>query len=593
MCPNCHCVLKEGCEHLAAIYTATDDKYDGSKDIPCRECDAMNRNGLVRCWQCGAFLREEIEQVYQKMKSHPAPAEPISQQSEAGEELVEADATASDDDFELSEDVNMFQATENWFTDSQQETSSPEAPEVSVSQDDEPDEEEAEDDLHNLAVSEEKEMGHRPGKKKSSSGPRSFLVKGPCGACRIRVQNYHQGRIGQCPKCSLPFMVPVLATPNKKVDKKKKGKQSVETGTLAESQLIPSAHWHEIIEKKFKPKAKALAGKGGKVDLIRCDQGLLIVWVEKKGLTGVSAAQTEKTRGEIAGHILAGKPLDKIPASRSELIPTELLQQIRFAWPVTEQNKTEEDVSEEHFTAGIPVFGEFSIVLEIPSLPQPAEDDLEAQQEAPVHPGLKQSKKKSKPKKPKKKKVKPPAEPPIRCLAFSLSQYRKVRNWLCEMTEQPNALTVETIPLENFTEPLKCELSEIEFEALGSPDFYQDDPSLETTVVGWSCGSCDAVISEEARVEQKFGGKKPAGLTKAKCPQCEEKFGQNPLYHLTSVVAPPAEPEEDTQVAKESEETSNDAAADSEKSEKKPKTKFSLKGMLQRKKKKSDSESAE
>ncbi|MBL4885189.1 MAG: hypothetical protein JKY95_11725 [Planctomycetaceae bacterium] len=589
MCPSCHHVLKEGFEHLAALYVATDDKYDGSKDVSCLECDAKNRDGLVRCWQCGAFLREEIKNAYQEMKSHPVPAELVDPNLQQDGTTETADQIEdAGDDFELSEDVSMFQADEGWFPDSEQQ-----APEVDQDSDDEDEEE----DLFDLAVTEEKETGSKAGKK--ASRQKSFLVKGPCGSCKIRVQNYHQGKIGSCPKCSLPFMVPVITPPKTKTKKK----ENAEAASLPENLLLTSAKWHEIIEKKFKPKKNMLKGKGENVDIIRHEEGLLFAWSEKKGLAGVSAAQTEKTRGEIAGHILASKPLDKLPASRSELIPIELLQQIRFAWPSTEENTVEDssqekdsaqqDTTEEnaegHFLAGVPAFGETAIVLEIPMLPLAPESDSETE---PAHPGIKQTKKKPKKVK-RRRREKPPEEPPTRCLSLSLTQYRKLRSWLEEMTGQSDFLVQETIPLEDLTQQLKCELSEAEFDVLVWPELYQDDPTIETTVVGWACQCNDVFITEQAREEQKFGGKKPAGLAKAKCPQCEQKFGQNPLYHLTSVVAPPTEPEQEpsTKETPEEPKASKDSAKQTTK--KKPKKKSSFAGMFGKKKKTADSDSTE
>jgi RNA polymerase subunit RPABC4/transcription elongation factor Spt4 len=54
-CPRCGRVLeKVGHEAEAASTIATEG--DGS-EIPCRECGEMIRVGLVRCWNCGSFIR--------------------------------------------------------------------------------------------------------------------------------------------------------------------------------------------------------------------------------------------------------------------------------------------------------------------------------------------------------------------------------------------------------------------------------------------------------------------------------------------------------------------------------------------------------
>ncbi len=37
----------------------------------CRECGESVRTGLVRCWNCNAFMRSDVENTYKEMKSTP------------------------------------------------------------------------------------------------------------------------------------------------------------------------------------------------------------------------------------------------------------------------------------------------------------------------------------------------------------------------------------------------------------------------------------------------------------------------------------------------------------------------------------------
>ena len=588
LCPHCHFVLIEGADHLVKLYSTADSKYDGSKDVPCRECEAMNRDGLVRCWQCGAFLREEIEHVYQEMKAHPVEAVQVESAVEQSENQSEAVAKQEaevpfadfsdddDDDFELSEEVNMFQVDEAVEPDSTSQESADSKENAEQKQEDDAEEEK---NLFDLAVTEQKESQGKAGKRKQLPRHRTFLVKCPSCSSNVRVQNYHQGKTGHCPKCSLPFMVPVLTPPKKKPSTKKGAKAKVEVGVLPENQIIASVSWYEIKEKNFKPKAKSLAGKGEKVDIILRDGGLLFSWAEKKGLMGASAASTEKTRGEIAGHLLASKPLDKLPCSRNELIPIDQLEQIKFAWPAVDA-----ETPEENLLAGIAIFGEHAIAIQLPNLPMPTVEDAENSPETPAHPGLMQSKKKGKAKKPKKKKVKAPEVPPIRFLTLTISQYRKLRGWLEKSTNQQGFLLHAAIPQQDVVQQWKCELSGEEFDALASADFYLEDSAIQTTTVGWACQCGEVMISEKARAEQNFGGKKPAGLAKAKCPKCEQKFGQHPLYHLTSIVAPESIVEKVEKPKAKNKKAAKKETSDQSGSKEKSKKSFSLKSMFKKKK---------
>ena len=50
------------------------------------------------------------------------------------------------------------------------------------------------------------------------------------------------------------------------------------------------------------------------------------------------------------------------------------------------------------------------------------------------------------------------------------------------------------------------------------------------TLLGRTCGACGISVSEETRKKQKIGGASGRGLSRAKCPKCNGKFGNNSLY---------------------------------------------------------------
>ncbi len=575
ICPGCHYVLKQDYIPVVQALIAADEKYDGSHEAPCRECNAMNRKGLVRCWQCGAFLQEEMERIYQAMQMRPSAVIASSelQVESPGTDAADLDdygAFGEDDDFELADDVQMHQYLEELEEEDSSESEIPALGaetmeyegaeegipllhEAGTKQNEEEEEPDEDEELLKLAVREEKEQNRQSAKRKRSAAKGSFLIKGPCNSCKIRVQNYHQGMMGQCPKCALPFMVPVLAPPKKAQKKGEVAAEGSKTALPAE-QILEAARWNEIVLKKFKPKPQLLAGKGDTVDVVRHTNGILFVWPEKKGLLGSNAKQLAKTREEISAHLAAGKPLEQLPAARHELIPLELLSAIRFAQPTTAED----------FTTGVELFGAGLIALEVPALPQP--ETPAAPTEMPV-PAAAKFGKKAKPAKVKAPKVKPPTEPPVRCLTLTLSQFRKLRGWLAEMLTQPDSLADRDIPLENATQSWTCQLSEQPFEALQTPEWYQADAAHPVTTVGWLCQCGEVAISETARAEQKFGGKKPAGLAKAKCPKCEQPFGQKALIHLTEIVAPtPVAPEKPAEEQKDPAATGTDGTTpDSEK----------------------------
>ncbi|TWT62191.1 hypothetical protein [Rubinisphaera italica] len=568
ICPQCHHVLQEGADHVADVYTSSDDRYDGSNEIACRDCKAMNRKGLVRCWQCGAFMQEDMEKVYQEMLLRPAAIieDDDLEIQEITAKTQQSDATAipsldedeDDDDFELDVSFDMVEAEENWFPDSNHdapafdddEEEAESAPVAKL----EPEVEE-EEDLLKLAEKEEKELSRQKSRKKKAAPKNTFLIQGPCGDCKIRVQRYHQGEIGQCPKCTLPFLVPIIDKP-----KSKKAEKETKKEPLPEKLKIEGVHWHEIAIAKFKPKANALKGKGETPDLIRWNDELIFVWPKQKGVKGNAAKQAETVRQNVAEHLQSGKPMQALPTDRFEVLPKGQLSQLFLVQPPYDNN----------FTNGEQVFGPGVLAIELPPAPVIAAETQ--------HPSLTQTKPGKKPKKPKK--PAPPKEPPTRCVVLTLSQYRKVQMWLAEILDQSDFLKMDGIPLQTQTATHTCALAEHEFESLELPEYYQADPALHVVEVGWLCQCGEVAMCEEHRAEQKFGGKKPAGLTKAKCPKCEQKFGKNPLFHLKSVVAPePEKTEEEKLKEKQAAEGESDEGGTKEEA----KSKFSLGGLLKKK----------
>ncbi len=54
-------------------------------EYPCPDCGELVREGLVRCWNCGSFLKAEMEASYRKMRANPAPVifSPIAEEEKA------------------------------------------------------------------------------------------------------------------------------------------------------------------------------------------------------------------------------------------------------------------------------------------------------------------------------------------------------------------------------------------------------------------------------------------------------------------------------------------------------------------------------
>ena len=57
---------------LMTVVPSVDSRLQAQyRDHECPDCGEQVRSGLVRCWRCGGFLREDIAEKYQKMLDGP------------------------------------------------------------------------------------------------------------------------------------------------------------------------------------------------------------------------------------------------------------------------------------------------------------------------------------------------------------------------------------------------------------------------------------------------------------------------------------------------------------------------------------------
>ncbi|MEZ6047985.1 MAG: hypothetical protein R3C11_20895 [Planctomycetaceae bacterium] len=71
VCPTCKQVLLGEGAILEENSSNTPTSEDLDEEVSCSGCGEMVRSGLVRCWNCGGFMREDIAAAYREMKSRP------------------------------------------------------------------------------------------------------------------------------------------------------------------------------------------------------------------------------------------------------------------------------------------------------------------------------------------------------------------------------------------------------------------------------------------------------------------------------------------------------------------------------------------
>ncbi|HAD59804.1 MAG TPA: hypothetical protein DCG12_11220 [Planctomycetaceae bacterium] len=69
-CPECEYMFDEDRAQASQSQVRSDVKGVEMYDI-CTECGESVRTGLVRCWNCNAFMREDVAQRYAEMSARP------------------------------------------------------------------------------------------------------------------------------------------------------------------------------------------------------------------------------------------------------------------------------------------------------------------------------------------------------------------------------------------------------------------------------------------------------------------------------------------------------------------------------------------
>jgi hypothetical protein len=130
---------------------------------------------------------------------------------------------------------------------------------------------------------------------------------------------------------------------------------------------------------------------------------------------------------------------------------------------------------------------------------------------------------------------------PPQYVSLGITQFRKLALALAELFGIENFGGECGIPIEDeYEDQGKCHYLGVPVRGLKNLDFYRADPTCELVVSGWRCAACSLTISADAREKEKLGGKGGKGIAKAKCPKCQQKFGDKPVYALKQSAMHPA-----------------------------------------------------
>ncbi len=514
---------------------SNDESAGINVDVPCRNCGEMVRKGSVRCRECGTFQDPAAEE---KAASRPANLDEF----DVGQSFI-----ASENDFEIAPGVATFDAedtptpapapqmppvaaegdeqyalaedplAEDPLAENESDTPAAETPpaaqEASVdappAEAQQPEaaappapvpQDSTGDALLDSALAEEKEAlrGYygRTVKPEDLVPGKGVVVFCPSGH-KIHVADKYRGRMGRCPHCRAPFLVP--GTPPREIEEEETETPEEDPNAIVRrveksgqyETWLSDVRLHRVQISKVRLKEGSLADESETVDLGFSEDSLLVVTVFKgKGGIGSRAAerkkpeQREKIREFLESNKKKTDPSD-IPFTFSHLITKETADRAWIAQPAPPKG--------ESMFADIPLFGTGVIAIRIPGVE-------ENQERLYITP--------------------------------SLSQYRELVRLLAERLELNLPSEEHGIPLSDQVTPDTCHYTGQHLEALEHVEFYQTDPRFKLSLIGHRCTNCGSCVSEASRQQKKLGGKSGSGIAKAKCPACEQKFGDHPLYSL-------------------------------------------------------------
>ena len=552
-CPQCgHEIEAKPAVEKEASGEVGDRKFREMFD-PCPKCNEMVRYGLVRCWNCNAFMRADVEAKYREMTAKPqaiifsdVPAEQRTEMLPARDKSADAremfDAEEEDDaEFTLNHlpaggasggeielDSPAPAAAVPQAPAPAEKPASPEesgepvpadttgtapsTPADSVSApdkgNDKPDAKDSEeqaspgdindDELLGIAMQDEKDVKRRQRVKAKQSHRKRILLPCSCGAW-IRVREDQGGRTLRCRQCKNPFIVP-------EIKKKEKSPQEASGATAPQIKIgwIENLQLHVITPTDVVLKPGSMEKSFEHVDGVFHESGLYLVKyaaAAKKSMFGKTAdgpPPVEQQRAQVREHIQKTGAIADLPFGELHTVNAEQTSKIRLIQPVAEAH--------ESMFAGVPVFGDGRIAVYLPL-------ELEENRQA--------------------------------FISMPLSVHRRFSEQVSELFGLAIPAEDNGVPATEETDTLFCFLSEVKIEAVKNLAYYENDPGFDIELSGYVCEACGAAITESSRKNKKLGGAAGKGLAKAKCPKCSNKFGSQKAYQVTRKTESTEEVEED------------------------------------------------
>lgn len=508
--------------------------------VGCPHCGEMVRAGLVRCWNCNGFMKQEIAARYADLTTNPQKIIYSTIPLEERTDYLPARSGQVGDDsdgFTLADDVLSDSVTGSGFATpttttgaAAEFTVSPDKPqsttpggrpiiadaiegdlpagEKSATADAKPgtpsdkpsdagtgkSSANATDDLFSIALQEQREDRKRRNERQAERAKRQMLLPCKCGAW-VRVTDEMAGKVVRCRQCRQPVQVP-------EIRRRQTEKKEESTVPKLEITWVNDVWFHVLTPTSVVLKPGSASAQHTEADIAITDSGLHVIAFEsgdkkKKSLLsfGSSDKKQDRTahRRQVRDEIAAKGSLTGLTGCDVRSISSEDVRSLKLVQPIVK-------VQESMF-AGVPIFGEGRIAVFLPIAREQGQQAY---------------------------------------CSFTITAWRTLAARLKEQFSVELPTTDNGVPEGEKSDTHSCFINQSRVESIRNLVYYQQDSAFELELSGYRCTACGAVVSEEGRKKNKLGGANGSGIAKAKCPKCSGKMGEDKLFRLKKAGEKPA-----------------------------------------------------
>ncbi len=566
-CPSCNQVLKEELAvvlpaELPAIARASADS------VACPDCGEMVRKGLVRCWRCGGFLREDIASKYQQMQEAPREVIYSKVQAEPAEVPESASQLMDDDEdgFELADGLSLMTADQlpDFASDSNDDSGTYKLNVPAPAARTEPKYATSGPRVIGASKAEATSAAPAPVRAPVAQAPVAAPEPAPAPAAEAPVAAPIEKPVEKpaekpAPKPAFestgdPLLDIALQESNEADQRRKdrmKAKKSGPRVALPGYVLVFCPEGHQIqVEERYRgmtgrcPKCKTFfhvpavdrqkqAEEARRAAEEKAKSSKYLHWTIDAHLHSLDPTKLKLKPGSlekdfveidlgfeptgllIIAHGKQGQGLFKGEKNkkRKEELRAEVLEYLRVEKPLLDLPASGYRFYEKAQLGKVQVVQPAAYAHESMFAGVPVFGEGRIAVRMPV---TDQDKNVT----------------DILFVSFYLSEFRDFAKRAADLFEVKDLGQMEGVPMTDSETKYKCHYLDKPVISLEVTPYHKVDPGIELETSGYKCQACGLVVSEDGRKKEKLGGPAGKSIAKAPCPKCKQKFGTNMLLHI-------------------------------------------------------------